>query len=218
LNRDSELRGALELRGGERRSALAIQRDYLERVRSALARSPEPPEGWKVRVLAMWNETLTLLERDPEALADRVDWIAKRALLRRDLRDAADARALEAQGPAVLGELVSLGAEARRLRGLAYRMLRTDLRYHELGPGGGYRRLRDSGRVRTLVSADEVARARREPPGDTRAAPRGRAIREAARRSVAGGATWHRVRLGPLDWRWFLDPLCADERRLLPRA
>ena len=218
LNRDSGLRAELELTGGAPRTALAIQRDYLERVRRSFARAPEPPEGWKVRVLAMWEETLALLERDPEALADRIDWIAKRALLRRDVRDPADARALEKRGAAVLGELVSTDDEARRLRGLAYRMLRTDLRYHELGPGGGYRRLRDGGRVRRLASDDEVARARCEPPGDTRALPRGRAIREAAQRPRPGGATWHRVRLGPLDWRWFPDPLCAEAWRGPRRA
>jgi proteasome accessory factor A len=213
LNRDPELRGELELAGGGRRPAVEIQREYLARVRRILARAPEPPAGWKVQVLAMWEETLALLASDPDALADRVDWLAKRALLRRDLRDPADARALEARGAAVLRETVSQDAEARRLRGLAYRALRTDLRYHELGPGGGYRRLRAAGRVRSLVSDSEVTRALREPPPDTRALPRGRAIREAAGRSLAGGATWHRVRLGRLDWRWFPDPLCAEDRR-----
>jgi proteasome accessory factor A len=207
LNRDPELRGELALAGGGSRGALALQRDYLERVRRVLARAPDPPAPWKARVLAMWDETLALLEREPEALADRVDWIAKRALLRRDVRDAADVRALEARGAEVLGERVALDDEARRLRGLAYRALRTDLRYHELGPGGGYRRLRAQGRVRTLVAEADVERARREPPADTRAHGRGRAIREAHRRSLPGGATWHRVRLGALDWRWFPDPL-----------
>jgi proteasome accessory factor A len=212
LNRDPELAGALALEGGGSRSAIAIQRDYLERVRRILAR--EPADTWKVRVLSMWEETLDLLERDPEALADRVDWIAKRALLRRDVRRPADARALEARGAAVLGERVALDDEARRLRGLAYRALRTDLRYHELGAGGGYRRLQAQGRVSRLVSDAAVADARREPPPDTRAFGRGRAIREAARRSLAGSATWHRVRLGAFDWRWFPDPLRPERRRL----
>jgi proteasome accessory factor A len=207
LNRDPELRGELALADGGARSALALQRDYLERVRRVLARAPEPPAPWKARVLAMWDETLGLLEREPEALCDRVDWIAKRALLRRDVREAADVRALEARGAQLLGERVAVDDEARRLRGLAYRALRTDLRYHELGPGGGYRRLREQGRVRALVGDADVERARRDPPADTRAHGRGRAIREARRRSLSGGATWHRVRLGVLDWRWFPDPL-----------
>ncbi len=214
LNRDPELAGTLALAAGGSTSALALQREYLERVRRVLARAPEPPAEWKARVLAMWEETLDLLGREPEALADRVDWIAKRALLRRDVRDASDVRALEARGAAVLGERVAQGDEARRLRGLAYRALRTDLRYHELGPGGGYRRLREQGRVRALVAEAEVARARLEPPADTRAFARGRAIREARRRGLGGGATWHRVRLGALDWRLCLDPLRPTATRL----
>jgi hypothetical protein len=89
--------------------------------------------------------------------------------------------------------------------------LRADLRYHELGPRGGHRRLRDAGRVRVLASDAEVARARREAPADTRAGPRGRAIREARRRGRGGAATWHRVRLGALEWRFFPDPLRGDD-------
>jgi Pup amidohydrolase len=223
LNRDASLAAPLELADGGRRTAVELQREYLERVRALLAR--EAPLAWKRRVLAMWDETLALLERDPEALADRVDWIAKRALVRREVRDAEDARALERTGAALLREtqpthgpegVPGEADEPRRLRALAYRALRADLRYHELGPGGGYRRLRARDRVRTLADPDAVERARREPPPDTRAFPRGRAIRAAVRSGQAGGASWHRVRIGVLDWRWFLDPL-ASEAWTLPR-
>jgi hypothetical protein len=72
-----------------------------------------------------------------------------------------------------------------------------------------------------MVSDAEVERARREPPSDTRALPRGRAIREAVRRSCGGAATWHRVRVGRFDWRWLPDPLEPAPRRLAaapPRA
>jgi hypothetical protein len=217
LNRDADLAATLELRGGGRQSALAIQRAYVERVRSHLARAAEPPAAWKPRVRAMWDETLALLERDPEALADRVDWIAKRALLRRDVRDPEDARTLERTGAALLRDPLRADDESHRLRALAYRALRTDLRYHELGPGGGHRRLSARGRIRILAAEDVVARARRDPPPDTRALPRGRAIREAAAGARSGGANWHRVRIGALDWRWFLDPL-RSETRPRPRS
>jgi hypothetical protein len=210
LNRDTELASELELAAGGRASALAIQRACLERVRQCLARAPEPAAEWKARVLAMWEETLSLLERDPEALADRVDWIAKRALLRRDLRDPGDGPALERAGARLLRESAGADPATHRLRTLAFRALRTDLRYHELGPGGGHRRLAARGRVRLLASEGAVERARHEPPADTRALPRGRAIREAVDAARSGGATWHRVRIGAFDWRWFLDPLAAE--------
>ena len=213
LNRDPDLEGALALAAGGARSALALQRDYLERVRRALARAHAPPAAWKARVLAMWEETLDALAAGPAQLADRVDWIAKRALVEREVREGVDRRALEARGSALVADDAALDPEGRRLRALAWRALRADLRYHELGPRGGHRRLREAGRVRVLASDAEVARARRQAPADTRAGPRGRAIREARRRGQGGAATWHRVRLGALDWRFFPDPLRGDDVR-----
>lgn len=212
VSADVSLEGELRLVGGARSSALALQRDYLDRVRSLLARRPEPPEGWKVKVLRMWDETLALLESDPSALADRVDWIAKRSLLRREVREPADWDALAARGRALVTERPPADDEGQRLRDLAWSAWRTDLRYHELGPRGGHRRLARRGRVRRLVSDEEVEAARREPPSDTRARPRGRAIREAVRRGRSGGATWHRVRIAPLEWHFFLNPLSARGR------
>ena len=90
---------------------------------------------------------------------------------------------------------------------MAYRALRTDLRYHELGPEGGHRRLLLRDAVRTLVSDADVAAARRDPPADTRAFARGREIRDACLAGRAGGATWHRSRVGLTRWRWFAEPL-----------
>lgn len=208
LNRDPAMEVALALADGEAASALEIQRRYLARVRTVFARRPEPPIDWKARVLAMWEETLDLLEHDPDALEDRIDWIAKRGLLRREVADDVLAT-LRERGAEVLEAAPGdpTGSEDRTLRDAAYRALRVDLRYHELGPRGGHRRLLRQGRVRSLVGDDEVARARSEPPGDTRAYGRGRAIREACEGDLGGGATWHRVRVGPTGWRFFLDPL-----------
>lgn len=198
----------LRLRAGCDATAVEIQQAVLEQVREVLG-IPELP--WKRRVLDMWQETLLLLGRDPDALADRVDWIAKRRLLERDVpsRDDWSILALEGKRLVAAGDP---GGEEGRLRGLAFRLLRTDLRYHELGPRGGHRRLRERGAIRDLCDPQAVLRARREAPFDTRAHARGAAIREAVRRRLAGAATWHRVRLGLLDWRWFRDPLSPGRR------
>jgi proteasome accessory factor A len=93
------------------------------------------------------------------------------------------------------------------LRDLAYRAWRVDLRYHEMSPRGGYRRLERRHRVVRLSDPAEVARARTEPPDDTRAWARGQAIKWAHTHALSGGAAWHRVRLGKFGWRWFTDPL-----------
>jgi proteasome accessory factor A len=201
---DPELRVELRLVDGSAASALAIQRDYLERVEEVL--SAAELAGWKRTALARWRETLDLLERDPARLADRVDWIAKRELVRGEVPDPADREALACRGRELIAALPADPAE-RRLRALAFRAWRADLRYHELGPRGGFRRLEARGRVRRLSDPEAVRAARREPPSDTRAWARGQAIKWAHAHAEPGSAAWDRVRLGKRGVRTFADPL-----------
>jgi proteasome accessory factor A len=203
ISDDPELRVRVELRGGSSETALAIQRRYLEGVRRALA---GPLPDWKRTVLERWDETLRELERDPDALADRVDWIAKRTLLRRAVPDPENWRALAEHGRRVTGPGVR-DPDDLVLRERAFALWRADLRYHELGPRGGHRRLEARGRVQRLTDPEAVLRARRAPPSDTRAFQRGAAIRQAHAHTRSGGAAWHRVRVGKLGWRFFPDPL-----------
>ena len=205
---DPELEREIALAGGGLASALEIQRRCLALVRRALA-SDASPAPWKARVVAMWQETLELLAREPGALADRIDWLAKRELLRAALPEPADRQALEARGKKLLE--AAPGGSDERLRRLAWRALRVDFAYHELGPRGEHRRLEAKGAIRRLASDADVARARREPPADTRAAARGRAIRDAHARGVSGGVAWHRARIGPFAWRFFTDPLAPRD-------
>ncbi|MEN8180944.1 MAG: proteasome accessory factor PafA2 family protein [Myxococcota bacterium] len=206
LNDDAELGARLRLEDGGTATALEIQQHYLRGVREVLFRAGTLG-GWKGRVLEAWQSTLALLAEDPDALADRVDWIAKRRLLRRELSRVEDPQALRRHGATLLAGTRPDDEEERRLRDLAFRLRRTDLRYHELGSRGGYRRLRQRGEVVLLADDDEVTRARRQPPRDTRASSRGRAIADACARRLPGAATWHRVRVGAFRWRFFLDPL-----------
>ena len=216
VNRDPDLTAELEFVSGERVTALEIQRRYLRAVRQTLAEDAGPRALWKARVLQMWEETLGLLERDPEALGDRVDWIAKRRLLLEEVPDAADRAALRGRGAEVLSAGGARTAADRRLREIAYRLLRADLRYHELSPRGGYRGLEQRGEVRRLSDPERVRWARTEPPGDTRAWARGQAIKWAQSHARSGGVAWHRVRLGKFDWRWFMDPLDSQRTQAGP--
>ncbi len=206
LSADPDLVLRYRLTDGSELSALQIQRRYIDAVREVLASELEP-DGWKSEVMAMWEETLDLLERNPEELRDRIDWVAKRALVQREIPDSADWEAIGRRGAGVFRAPPASARGDSRLRDLAFRALRADLRYHELGPRGGHRRLDQRGEVRKLVAPEQVDRARLQPPPDTRAHARGRAIREAHARSLSGAATWHRVRLGRFDWRWYPDPL-----------
>ena len=147
LNRDPDLHVELELATGERATALEIQRRFLRAARETLAASDAPVAVWKGRILRMWEETLERLETDPNSLADRLDWVAKRGLVLDEVPDAADRRALAERGAEVLRDEGARTAADRRLRERAFRLWRTDLRYHELSPRGGYRRLERRGEV-----------------------------------------------------------------------
>lgn len=200
---DPALRAELRMADGSHATALAIQRAYLERVERLVA--GDETSDWKGRALARWRETLDALERDPERLADRVDWLAKRRLVHDEVPDPADRAALERRGRELIGADPSDAAD-RRLRALAFRAWRADLRYHELGPRGGFRRLEARGAVRRLSDPAAVCAARTEPPRDTRAWARGQAIKWAHAHAERGSAAWDRVRLGKRG-RSLRDPL-----------
>jgi proteasome accessory factor A len=180
---------ALRLLNRDPKLGLEIQRAYLGGVRQVLGNVP--PGTWKGRVLEYWEETLEALAIDPQLLDDRVDWIAKARLLREEIEDPRDRTELRQRGAELLEEGRSHGPADARLRELAFRAWRVDLRYHELSPRGGYRRLEARGLMRRLTDPERVARARTLPPDDTRAWARGRAIKWAHAQAVSGRAAWH---------------------------
>lgn len=207
INIDPDLRATYALADGTSASALEIQTRILALVREGLAGKPEPQELWKARVLAMWQETLDGLRRSPDSLADRIDWLAKRRLVIEELPDQADREALRARGAEVMREGGARTPADQRLRELAFRARRIDLRFHELGPRGGARRLEKRGLFRRVSDPAQVALARTEPPADTRAFARGQAIKFAHANAVSGRAAWDRVRVGKLGYRYLGDPL-----------
>jgi proteasome accessory factor A len=107
------------------------------------------------------------LAADPDACADRVDWIAKRSLL---------------EG-------------FRRREGLdwnAPRLQLIDLQYSDLRPDKGLAtRLEQRGLLTRMFTDEDVQRAMHEPPNDTRAFFRGECLRRYPE-SVAA-ASWDSV-------------------------
>ncbi len=207
VNVDADLADTYELVDGTRASALEIQGRILGFVRERLERDPEPLEIWKLRVLAMWQETLEGLRLSPDSLADRVDWLAKRRLVHEEVPGAADREALRARGAEVMRDGGARSAADLHLRERAFRARRIDLRFHELGPRGGARRLERRGLLRRISQPELVERARTEPPADTRAFARGQAIKFAHANAVSGRAAWDRVRVGKLGHKYLRDPL-----------
>ncbi|MFT3861396.1 proteasome accessory factor PafA2 family protein [Micropruina sp.] len=141
-------RTVLRLASGRTIGALDVQAEYL-----ALAGA--------VPVAAPWQRVLTALGGDHEDDLDgEVEWVTKRALLRRY-------------------------ADSRGLAWHDRRLAQVDLAFHEITsdesgrPRGLFRLLEARGAAVRLTTAEAVEQALLRPPSDTRAALRGRLIRTA---------------------------------------
>jgi len=99
-------------------------------------------------VLGLWESLLAGLERDPNSVADSVDWVAKR-------------------------RLVDGYAERHGVRPGDLRLKAIDLQYHDMRAD---RCLATRCGLRTLVSPVDVTSAMTEPPTTTRAYFRGRCL------------------------------------------
>ena len=105
INMDASLKTKVELRNGEWKTALEIQRFYLERAERFLKESSHVVME-HTETVRLWRETLDLLGEDPSRLLGRLDWVSKLYLLE------------------------NAGADAN----FAARK-KIDLAYHELGTG-----------------------------------------------------------------------------------
>jgi hypothetical protein len=166
ISRDAALQERIPLRDGRSLTAVQIQRWYLNACRRYVHSQKDVPEE-AWDILARWAAVLDDLEDNPRALIGRVDWITKWYLLD------------EAGG--------ELPAEARK---------KIDLRYHELSTGGYWKRLEAAGLTHAVLTADEIERAMRLAPAGTRAAERGRIIREFSSAGTPLVVSWSSVLVG----------------------
>jgi proteasome accessory factor A len=177
ISRDQTYDWIIELTDGRKISAIEVQRIYLAAARKA-AREPDEESNW---LLGEWEAVLNDLERDVTLCRDRVDWVAKKALL--------DALREEEQLSWTDPWLQSI-----------------DLAYHNIRPEEGlYYELIRQGSMRRFVTEAEIKHAIFAPPEDTRAYFRGRSVARFNReiKSIqwdeivfADGAPPQRVHLG----------------------
>jgi proteasome accessory factor A len=197
VSHDPSLRRTLELSAGKRLSAIQIQREY-----HALARKYQEDHElpvWAPEVLDHWGATLDALERDPLSLADRIDWIAKQAMIGAFLAR----KSLDWESP-----------QAKLL----------DLQYHDVRPEKGLAYLLErQGKLRRLVSDEEIVRAITEPPEDTRAYFRGQCLKRYG--DAVFGVNWDSISFGigdePIKRVMMAEPLKgsrAHVQELLDRS
>jgi len=152
VSHDPSLQRTVTLRSGRRATAMEIQWSLLERARKYERSHGLEAVGDEVGadVLRRWEAILAGLERDPDSVADTVDWVAKR-------------------------RLVDGMADRHGLRPGDARLKALDLQYHDMRPD---KCLATRVGLQTVTSADEVERAITEPPATTRAYFRGRCLQK----------------------------------------
>lgn len=114
----------------------------------------------------LWGEVMSLLEQDPLATSHLLDWTAKLALMQ--------------------------GFIARGLTWDDPKLQLIDLQYCDIDPAKSlYHALVRKGRMRTLVTEEEIAHAATTPPRDTRAYTRGTMMQQHGDRVQA--ASWESI-------------------------
>ena len=169
ISHDPTLTATATLRDGRQLTALQILWEYHDAAAAFLQQRGHDPleDPDTAEVMTLWADVLTRLERDPMECSRELDWVAKLQLLegyrQRD----------------------GLGWSDPRLRAI-------DIQWSDVRPEKGlYHRLRERGRVTSLVDDDAVLRAVTEPPEDTRAWFRGKCLEKFAPQIAA--ASWDSV-------------------------
>lgn len=172
ISRDPKFRWQVALQDNKTSSAVELQRLYWEAV-NELCDLSEPA---KATLVEDWGNVLTDLEKDPMLCRNRLDWVAKLALI----QEFCESQNLSSTDP----WLQSL-----------------DLEYHRLDRQNGlYFGLEQAGSILGVPNEKEVYRAISEPPRTTRAYIRGRCIQKFS--SAVVSAQWDHITLqgsrGPL--------------------
>jgi proteasome accessory factor A len=168
VSHDVGLTHEVVMADGRRMTALQVQWELFALADEFCRRGDHADlDGATEELLDEWREVLEGLESDPDRLADRIDWIAKRSLMegfvRRD----------------------GLAWDSPRLQLI-------DLQYSDIRPDKGLAaRLEERGRLRRMFTDDEVARAVDSAPEDTRAYFRGECIRRYP--DAIAAASWDSV-------------------------
>jgi proteasome accessory factor A len=171
-SRDPTLKASARLIGGERFTALELQRAFLEEVKRHAAQGVF--EGVVPRadeIIALWEDTLVKFEKgDLMALARRLDWVMKLMAIERAMEQSPE---LEWDSPEV--KVI-------------------DHLYSSLDSDGLYRAYEESGFAEQLVAAERIEHFATNPPEDTRAWTRAMLLRRASSEGVeVDSVDWDRM-------------------------
>ena len=165
ISRDPTCRARVTLSDGRSVTAVDLQWEFFDWARKYLADQDVDPVT--AEVMTRWERVLTALETDPMSLDRQLDWVAK-------------LRTIEAY---------------RERHGLGWddpKLALVDLQYHDIRTDRSiYYKMVAGGQIDTLVTEREVQSAISNPPDDTRAYFRGRALGRFSSQVTA--ASWDAV-------------------------
>jgi proteasome accessory factor A len=169
---DPTLKASARLIGGERFTALELQRAFLEEVKRHAAQGVfEDVVPRADDIIALWEDTLVKFEKgDLMALAPRLDWVMKLMAIERAMEQSPE---LEWDSPEV--KVI-------------------DMLYSSLDNDGLYRAYEESGFAEQLVTPERIEHFATNPPEDTRAWTRAMLLRRAASEGVeVDSVDWDRM-------------------------
>ncbi|MEI7778970.1 MAG: Pup--protein ligase [Actinomycetes bacterium] len=195
ISHDATGRQLVKLANGRELSALDLQREYFEKVRTFVARRElgTDPNSVPARVLDLWERTLTAVEaNDPSRIATEIDWAIKLNLFERYSAK----------------HNISLASA---------RLAQLDLAYHDIRRSRGlYHLLANRGVVTRLVPELSAFEAKTRPPQTTRAKLRGDFIQKAQEKHRDYTVDWVHLKLNDQAQRTVLckDPFSATDERV----
>jgi Pup amidohydrolase len=165
ISRDPKYRWEVKLAGRKASTALEVQREYLAAVKAVCDLS----DPAKAALVSAWETALNDLQADVMRCRNRLDWVAKLALIR-------EFQAAE-----------NIAPDDPWLQSL-------DLEYHRLDLTEGlYYGLEQGGTMLGVPDEAAVQRAVREPPYTTRACVRGKCVQKFAK--LVESAQWDHITL-----------------------
>jgi proteasome accessory factor A len=171
ISHDTTCTRKVRLKRGKEFSAIELQREYLDLARAYYATVEQSPQV--TDLLERWERVLAQLAEDPRQCARELDWVIKH-------------------------ELIASYMSRKKVDFDDQRISMLDLQYHDLRLDKGlYYRLEREGYVDRLLTDEEIDRATRTPPTDTRAYFRGMCLQKFP--AHVYGASWTSVLLDTGD-------------------
>jgi proteasome accessory factor A len=165
ISHDTDCKVQFAMERGGRRTAVELQQEYLD---AALAYFSSREVDPVIKdILVRWERVLGKLAEDPMQLDREIDWVIKRKLVTTYM----ERRNVDWQHPSVA---------------------MMDLQYHDSRPDKGlYHLMERRGEVDRVIEDEDIVRALKSPPSDTRAYFRGECIRRYG--SAVFGVNWDSI-------------------------